>query len=113
MVEHNTTSQDNVTIIALKGELDLSCVEEVKPVFLGLLDEDHPNIVIDMKELEFMDSSGLSLIVEVFKRVRVGKGDMKLARLNDSVTKLFEMTRLNQVFEIYDSVPESVESFAA
>jgi len=61
--------------------------------------------------VEFIDSSGLAAFVRLFKRVRIGEGDVRLCGLRPEVFKIFELTRLNRVFDIFETRAEAVGSF--
>lgn len=113
MVEYRIEQRQDISIVHLTGRLDLANVDVVKPVFQQLIEDECTDILVDLDGLTFMDSSGLSLIVGTFKRIRVGKGDLKLAGLSPTIQKLFEITRLSRVFEIFETTEQGVASFAA
>ncbi|MDQ0087857.1 anti-sigma B factor antagonist [Paenibacillus anaericanus] len=58
------------------------------------------NFLLDFSECQFIDSTGLGVIVSSYKKCVESGGDIKLSSLNPSVRKIFELTRLNNVFEI-------------
>ena len=60
-----------------------------------------------------MDSSGISAMVQLFKRVRIGQGEVKLANIRPEVSRVFALLRLNRVFEVHESADDAVESFEA
>lgn len=70
------------------------------------------NFVVDLKEVEFMDSAGLGALIAALKRVTERGGDMKLACLQKKPRMVFEITRAYKVFEIYNSVDEAVRAFS-
>ncbi len=113
MLDCTVEEHANVMLIRLKGRLDLSNVDQIKPVFQQVLQTTHRNVLVDLEELTFMDSSGLSLLIGTFKRVRLGTGDMRLAAVNNTIYKLFEITRLVRVFEMFDSVDVGLLSFGS
>jgi anti-sigma B factor antagonist len=69
------------------------------------------SLSVDLRALDFFDKSGISALVNLFKRVRIGEGGVNLCNIKPEIMKLFELTRLNRVFDIYDSRPEAVASF--
>ena len=69
------------------------------------------NFVIDLKQVDFMDSAGLGTMIAVLKRVTERGGDMKIACLQKKPRMVFEITRAYKVFEIYDSVAEALNKF--
>ena len=69
------------------------------------------NYVIDLKQVDFMDSAGLGTLIAVLKRITERGGDMKIACLQKKPRMVFEITRAYKVFEIYDTVDEALKLF--
>jgi anti-sigma B factor antagonist len=69
------------------------------------------NYVIDLKQVDFMDSAGLGTLIAVLKRITERGGDMKIACLQKKPRMVFEITRAYKVFEIYDTVDEALKNF--
>lgn len=67
--------------------------------------------VIDLTGVPFMDSSGIAALVNLFKRIRIGAGDVKLCGIREEIMKIFSLTRLDRVFEIFDTRAEGIDSF--
>jgi anti-sigma B factor antagonist len=72
---------------------------------------DVTNYVIDLKQVDFMDSAGLGTLIAVLKRVTEVGGDMKVACLQKKPRMVFEITRAYKVFEIYDTVDDALKNF--
>lgn len=72
---------------------------------------DVKNFVIDLKQVDFMDSAGLGTLIAVLKRITERGGDMKIACLQKKPRMVFEITRAYKVFEIYDTVDEALGKF--
>ena len=66
--------------------------------------------VVDLGEVSFVDSAGLGALVRLYKRVRIGEGDVRLARVSPNVMQILELTRLNRVFDIFASPQEAAAS---
>jgi anti-sigma B factor antagonist len=75
-------------------------------------ESDVRNFVVDLKEVEFMDSAGLGTLIAALRRVTERGGDMKLACLQKKPRMVFEITRAHKVFEIYNSVDEALRAFS-
>lgn len=71
------------------------------------------NIVIDLDGVEFLDSTGIGVLVGGLKRVRGHGGDLALVCTQQRILKVFEITGLAAVFSIFDSVPAATSSLAA
>ena len=69
------------------------------------------NYVIDLGNVDFMDSAGLGTLIAVLKRVSEHGGDMKIANLQKKPRMVFEITRAYKVFEIYETVEDAVRAF--
>jgi anti-sigma B factor antagonist len=75
------------------------------------LTEREDNLILNMKNVEFMDSSGLGAVISGFKNLSRRGGEIKLVALAPDVRSLFEITRLHRVFEIYPDEETALASF--
>lgn len=100
--------QGETAVITLKGALDAQTAPELKNTFSQVIRDGRQDIVLDLTAVDFMDSSGLGAIVGAYKQVRIGKGDVRIAGLQPVVRKVFELTRLDRVFRIFDSTDQAV-----
>jgi anti-sigma B factor antagonist len=71
-----------------------------------------PNIVVDLQDVRYMDSSGVATLIEGYKLCQKNNGRFVLAGLKPEVREVFELTRLDRVFEIYDTSQLALESIA-
>jgi anti-sigma B factor antagonist len=113
MLDYQKTEQNNVTIFALKGNLDALTAAALKKEIEALLAARRIHVVFDLASLELIDSSGVGAIVSLFKRVRTLQGDVKIARLRGQPAEIFKLLRLDRAFELYDSVEAAVGKFHA
>ncbi len=102
-----------VPVLRLSGELDLSSVPEVRRAIRAYIDENRVNLIINLTDLEFIDSSGLGVLVGGLARVREKQGEIKLVCANRRILRVFEMTRLTQLFEIYQDEAAAVADFVS
>ncbi len=104
------SEQKKLVIIAFKEErLDAHNANDLKAELLALFDQGKKNILIDLQDVRFIDSSGLGALVSGFKNAITNQGSLKLASLQPQVKSMFELTRLHRVFDIYPTpadVPE-------
>jgi len=105
------TKENDIAIVAVEGEIDVETSPQLRERFDELLAQGEHNFVIDLGGVDFIDSSGLAAFVRLFKRVRVGEGDVKLCCIRPEILKIFELTRLNRVFDIFDTRAEAVKSY--
>ncbi|ANT64901.1 STAS domain-containing protein [Prosthecochloris sp. CIB 2401] len=99
-----------VAVLFLNGRLDASNCSEVHRVFSELLRQS-TSIVIDCTELEFLDSSGLGAIVSCLRKAIEAGGDLRLSGLSNNVALLFELTKAQRLFSIYNDSTAAVASF--
>ena len=94
---------DGVTIVDVDGELTVTNRSELKERVLGRLDEGDRRFVIDFAKTGYIDSSGLGVLVSLSKRIREHSGRLRLAGLNEDLRTLFELTKLDTLFQITDT----------
>jgi len=92
----NLTIERSGGRIALEGELDLASVAELEAAVDGARAEGNETVVLDLSELEFMDSSGLRSVVQIDKRAKDEGWSFSLVRGPDAVHRVFELTRMDR-----------------
>ena len=102
---------DWVCVVEITGEIDAGNASTLTDRFNELLGNGNQRYVVDLGGVGFMDSSGISAMVQLFKRVRIGHGDVKLSNIRPEVSKVLELLRLNRVFEIHETTTAAVDSF--
>jgi len=108
----NITEQGEIVKIEIQEErMDAHNSGDLKEQMLQLFDDGKCNLIIDLSEVRFVDSSGLGALVSGFKNASARDGSLKLCSLQPQVRSMFELTRLHRVFEIYASVEEALESY--
>jgi anti-anti-sigma factor len=100
-----------VTVLKLTGRLDSISAPELKDrvkacAKIGLI-----RLVIDMADVDFVDSSGLGSLVACLRSMNKMAGDMRIAALQDRVRAVFELVRLHHIFEIFDSAGAAANSY--
>jgi anti-sigma B factor antagonist len=103
---------NDVTILRLKGKLELDDGDAVlKETVDRLVAEGRVNLVIDMSDVTRMDSAGIGMLVGKFMTVKKRGGTMRLLHLTDRTSRLLHVTRLETIFEIFDSEQTALLSF--
>ena len=95
-------------IVNVAGEIDLNTSSAFQQGLLGVLDESPRRIVVNLSGVSYMDSSGVASLVKLLSRVRRNGTSLRLCGLNERVRGVFEITRLDSVFEIYDGENEAL-----
>jgi anti-sigma B factor antagonist len=80
--------------------------------FHELIDKGKNRIVVDMTNVDYMNSSGLGILIGGLTTVRNSGGDLKLLNLKEKLEQILRITKLDQVFDLYDSEEEVVNSFS-
>jgi anti-sigma B factor antagonist len=100
--------QGSESLVSLSGELDLSSAPPLRELLSRVLEEDSLHrLVVDLSDLIYLDSTGLSVFVTAHKRASASGIQFCLANPNPSVGHLFKVTALDQVFEIVGSTDAS------
>lgn len=103
---------NGIAILDLQGVITLGeGDEELKEAIDKSLSEGQKNIILNMKKVSFMDSSGVGELVGCYTSVSRAGGHLKLFNLNDKVHDLLQITQLISVFETFDSEKEALDSF--
>lgn len=111
-MELTTDQRNGVAVVAVAGEIDAANVSALRGHLDDLLAKGEHNFVIDLTDVAFMDSSGLATLVQLFKRVRIGEGDVRLCGLQPKVERVFELIRLDRVFDTFAAREDAVASFS-
>ena len=75
------------------------------------LEKGEKKFLIDFSQTGYIDSSGLGVLVSLSKKIREQGGELRLANLNDDLKTLFELTKLDTLFQIADTRERALESF--
>jgi anti-sigma B factor antagonist len=107
------TAGNGVSILRLKGDrLDAHNSEALKAKIKEVYEGGAKSVLVDLAEVRFIDSSGLGALVSGFKNAVSYKGSLALSGFQDQVSSMFELTRLNRVFDIYASEQEALTALS-
>ena len=107
-----TTENDRVTMLTLNGDLVIGEAESTfKKTVTRLLEEGRVQLLVDLKGVGFLDSSGLGALVRALTNSQKEGGQTKLVHAGPQIRKLLEMTKLDSVFELHDDLPTAISSF--
>ncbi|NTV47037.1 MAG: STAS domain-containing protein [Chlorobiales bacterium] len=103
----------NITVIELKGDvLGGPDATVLTSRLRELIKEERKNIVLDLSDVEYMNSSGLGMMTTALTTVNKAGGSLKLANPAERIKSLLVITKLVTLFDAYDSVDEAVSSFS-
>ncbi|MCC6418152.1 MAG: STAS domain-containing protein [Gemmataceae bacterium] len=90
--------------------LDVSNTKEFKRDMSALFDT-HTRVVMDLSRLEFVDSSACGVFISCLRQLKSKGGDMKLCAVTKPVRTLFELVRMQKVFDIFNTRDEAIKAF--
>ena len=93
----------NVWLVSVSGRLDQTQSNELEAHLMGLLEEGHDRLVIDLGEVTFVNSGGLRCLVTIWRRAREHGGNVVLCTLSDRISEVFTIVGFNKVFDIYSN----------
>lgn len=98
------------TVIAVGGEIDVYSAPKLREKLINLVESGDYHLIVDMEAVEFLDSTGLGVLVGGLKRVRAHDGWIDLVCTQGRILRIFRITGLSKVFNIYDTVAEAEAS---
>ena len=101
----NVIEEQGSALLALSGDVDLSCSPEARKAILEVLDEGK-NLLINLAEVTYIDSSGVASLVEGYQVAKKMKLQFALISVSDAVMNVLQLARLDSVFPIYASVED-------
>ena len=102
---------EDVTVLALKGRITVGEVTPVREKVTQLLAEGRNKIVLDLENVDYIDSTGLGNLVISYTQVQKAGGALKLLNLNKRNVELLALTRLHTIFEVFAQETDAVNSF--
>ena len=103
--------KSGLTVCHVDGEIDINSSPQIKKSFDKLISTKTPKIVINLSKVTYVDSSGLATLVEILKNMKSYGGRMRLACMSSKVKSLFEITKLEKLFEIMADEESAVSTF--
>ena len=106
------SDERDIPVMKLDGEIVFENSNELKEAAKDKLKEaGYKNLIMDFKEVSFVDSSGIGFILSLFKFLREEKGELVIANVNNKIKQSFEITKISQIIEIFDNVNEASNYF--
>lgn len=109
----STRVENRSVIVAIEGELDIATADDLREHVQQAMDEHGPWLILDLSALDFMDSSGLNVIISTYRSVRETGGSLSLAALNERVTKVVRLVGLHRQVPVHQNVTAAVSAMDA
>ena len=94
-------------IIEVGGEIDVYTAPKLREAIVAAVDAGHTKLIIDVQKVEFLDSTGLGVLVGALKRVRADGGSLDIVCTQERILKIFEITGLDKVFGLHTSIEDA------
>ena len=101
------------SVVRLPGKMVMAQTPTYRAAILDYINQGHTRLVIDMSNLEYIDSSGLSVLISARKQAMSYQGNIVLLNPKSSVRALIELTRLHHIMDIYESEEHALVSLSS
>lgn len=99
-MKYTRTDNNEETVLKIEGTLDAVTAPELRTVVDDLVSANRKEVTLDLSALRLIDSSGVGVIVALFKRVRAYSGNVRIVGLRDQPRAIFRLLRLDRVFPV-------------
>ncbi|APR85082.1 Anti-sigma B factor antagonist RsbV [Minicystis rosea] len=99
-MKYTRTDNGEETVLEIEGTLDAVTAPDLRGVVDQIVSEARRSVTLELSSLRLIDSSGVGLIVSLFKRIRQGGGQVRIVGLRDQPRAIFRLLRLDRVFPV-------------
>ena len=103
-----TRETDGYSIVEVSGEVDVFTAPQLDEQLSGLVEAGSYQLVVDLSNVEFLDSTGLGVLVKALKRVREHGGSLSVVTATDRISKVFRITGLDTAIGLHGTIDEAV-----
>lgn len=108
----SASQPENASLVTMPGNMTMNNAATLRGALLKLINNGTNKIIVDLHQVEYVDSSGLSVLVTAFQRLAQNEGEIVLLSPSNHVRSLIELTRLHQIFTIYEDKQAALFYFA-
>jgi len=101
-------NKDGIEVIDVRGQIDIYTAPRLRELLIDLVSKNNYQLIVNMDKVEFLDSTGLGVLVGGLKRVRAHDGSLDLVCTQERILKIFRITGLTQVFGIHETVNQAI-----
>lgn len=105
------STHGDVCVVEVEGQLIVGNRQELKKRILDEMEKGTRKVLVDFARTGYIDSSGLGVLVSLAKKIREMDGQLRLANLNDDLQTLFELTKLDTLFQISETRERALDGF--
>jgi len=111
-MEIKQNSEENIIVISVHGKLIRpSEIQELYSHFRLLKEQNINRVVLNLKNLDWMSSTGIGALISCVTSMRNAGGDVRLSNLNSKMQSIMSMTQLDKVFQVFNTIDLAVQSF--
>lgn len=107
-LEVTTRQVGDVTVVRVSGEVDVYTAPGLDEVLSSEVESGHMRLILDLTRVDFLDSTGLGVLVKALKRTREGGGGLAVVAVHERITKVFRITGLDAVMPLASTVDEAL-----
>ena len=108
-IDVTTRQESGCTVVTVVGEVDVYTAPTLDEALSATLAEGNTCVVVDMTGVDFLDSTGLSVLVKALKRIREADGSLNVVVSADRVAKVFRLTGLDKVIPLHAALADALE----
>lgn len=101
---------DQTSVIELAGEVDVYTAPDLKGQIINLLDNNITKVIVDLTDVDYLDSTALGVLIGGLKRLREREGSLDLVCPNPRIRRIFEITGLDKIFDIHQTPEEAASA---
>lgn len=100
----------DIRVVHLEGKLDVGLSINIETEFEKMMDSGILKIIVDLKDVEYLSSSGLRIFIAAMRKLKEKNGMLVLCCITPMVKKIFKIVELEDLFEIYNTVEEAIKA---
>ena len=101
-------SAGDCAVLKVTGEIDVHTAPELRQRVIGLIDDGARHVIADLRAVDFLDSTGLGVLVGSLRRLRMREGSLNLVTDGGRILQLFRITGLTHAFELHATVRDAI-----
>ncbi|MFC1804696.1 STAS domain-containing protein [Candidatus Omnitrophota bacterium] len=102
-------NERGIVILEITGEVNIDTIAELKKIFDKLLEGKPAAVLLNLKGLDYIDSSGLACLIEFTRALKGKRREVLLCELSSKIRSIFAITKLDKVFKLFDTQAEALE----
>ena len=102
------TVNDSTLALDLEGEVDVYTAPLLRQAIMEQVDGGVKNLLVNLQKVEYLDSTGLGILIGGVKRLKEGGGSLRLVGPSARITRIFEITGLNKIFDVYGTEADAL-----